>query len=92
MCYPDVAEHLTSHPEIKHILFIGSKPVAHKVAESAAKVHHLPSSADVQTLTKLTLELGGKDAVVVLNDVYSVTDLCAILMRGVFQVALFLQD
>jgi acyl-CoA reductase-like NAD-dependent aldehyde dehydrogenase len=38
MCFPDVAEHLTSHPDIKHILFIGSKPVAHKVAESAAKV------------------------------------------------------
>ncbi len=38
MCYPDVAEHLTSHPEIKHVLFIGSKPVAHKVAEAAAKV------------------------------------------------------
>jgi len=38
MCYPDVAEHLTSHPEIRHILFIGSKPVAHKVAESASKV------------------------------------------------------
>ena len=38
MCYPDVAEHLTSHPDIKHVLFIGSKPVAHKVAEAAAKV------------------------------------------------------
>ena len=38
MCFPDVAEHLTSHPEIKHILFIGSKPVAHKVAQSASKV------------------------------------------------------
>ena len=41
MCWPDVAEHLTSHPEIKHILFIGSKPVAHKVAESASKVKSL---------------------------------------------------
>ena len=38
MCFPDVAEHLTSHPDIKHILFIGSKPVAHKVAESTSKV------------------------------------------------------
>jgi acyl-CoA reductase-like NAD-dependent aldehyde dehydrogenase len=38
MCFPDVAEHLTSHPDIKHILFIGSKTVAHKVAESASKV------------------------------------------------------
>jgi len=38
MCYPDVAEHLTSHPDIKHVLFIGSKMVAHKVAEAAAKV------------------------------------------------------
>jgi acyl-CoA reductase-like NAD-dependent aldehyde dehydrogenase len=85
MCFPDVAEHLTSHPEIKHILFIGSKPVAHKVAESAAKVKPLNSFL-MQTLTKLTLELGGKDAVIILNDVYNVKDMCSILMRGVFQV------
>ena len=39
-----------------------------------------------KTLTKLTLELGGKDAVVILNDVYDVQAMCAILMRGVFQV------
>jgi len=38
ICLPDVAEYLTSHPEISHILFIGSKPVAHKVAQSAARV------------------------------------------------------
>jgi len=40
----------------------------------------------IQTLTRLTLELGGKDAVIVLNDVYDVKAMCAILMRGVFQV------
>jgi len=39
-----------------------------------------------KTLTKLTLELGGKDAVVILNDIYDVQAMCAILMRGVFQV------
>jgi acyl-CoA reductase-like NAD-dependent aldehyde dehydrogenase len=39
-----------------------------------------------KTLTKLTLELGGKDAVVILNDIYDVQAMCAILMRGVYQV------
>lgn len=49
MCYPDVAEHLTSHPEIKHVLFIGSKPVAHKVAEAAAKVKLLEISLIIES-------------------------------------------
>ena len=88
ICLPDVAEYLTSHPEISHILFIGSKPVAHKVAQSAAKVtsNVIHGHSHFQTLTRLTLELGGKDAVIVLNDVYDVKAMCAILMRGVFQV------
>jgi len=42
----------------------------------------------IKSLTKLTLELGGKDAVIVLNDVYNVKEMCSILMRGVFQVSL----
>lgn len=57
------------------------------MAQSAAKV---PTQVDAisypKTLTRLTLELGGKDAVIVLNDVYDVKAMCAILMRGVFQV------
>lgn len=49
ICWPDVADHLTSHPEISHITFIGSRPVAHKVCTSAAKA-----------LTPVTVELGVK--------------------------------
>ncbi|KAJ8104730.1 hypothetical protein OPT61_g10603 [Boeremia exigua] len=37
VCWPNVAEHLTSHPEISHITFIGSREVAHHVCASAAK-------------------------------------------------------
>ncbi|BFZ60624.1 Meiotic Sister-Chromatid recombination aldehyde dehydrogenase [Saitoella coloradoensis] len=73
-CLPDFAGHLTSHPKIRHITFIGSKPVAHKVAESAA-----------QALTPLVIELGGKDAAVVLDDVKDLGALASVLMRGTFQ-------
>ena len=79
ICLPDVAEHLTSHPSIKHITFIGSRPVAHKVAASAAR-----------SLTALTVELGGKDPAIVLDDSKTISDLenvASILMRGVFQSA-----
>jgi len=53
ICLPDVAEYLTSHPEISHILFIGSKTVAHKVAQSAAKV---TSKNDFWSLTHPDLD------------------------------------
>ena len=79
ICLPDVADHLTSHPGIKHITFIGSRPVAHKVAASAAK-----------SLTALTIELGGKDPAVILDDPRTMADLdnvASIVMRGVFQSA-----
>lgn len=74
MCWPEVAPHLTSHPGISHVTFIGSRPVAHHVAASASKV-----------LTPLCIELGGKDAVIVLDDVSNLQALSSILMRGVFQ-------
>ncbi|KAI5798992.1 Aldehyde/histidinol dehydrogenase [Geopyxis carbonaria] len=74
MCWPDVAPHLTSHPDIAHITFIGSKPVAHHVARSAAKV-----------LTPLCIELGGKDAAVILDDTPNLPALVSVLMRGSFQ-------
>jgi acyl-CoA reductase-like NAD-dependent aldehyde dehydrogenase len=74
MCWPEVAPHLTSHPGISHITFIGSRPVAHHVAASASK-----------TLTPLCIELGGKDAAVVLDDTPNLPSLTSILMRGVFQ-------
>lgn len=79
ICLPEVAEHLTSHSGIKHITFIGSREVAHKVVASASKV-----------LTPVVVELGGKDPAIVLDDRSTVSDLesvASILMRGVFQSA-----
>ncbi|KAF8477284.1 Aldehyde/histidinol dehydrogenase [Kalaharituber pfeilii] len=76
MCWPDVAPYLTSHPGIQHITFIGSRPVAHHVASSASK-----------TLVPLCIELGGKDAHIVLDDAKNLKSLCSVLMRGVFQSA-----
>jgi acyl-CoA reductase-like NAD-dependent aldehyde dehydrogenase len=76
VCWPQTAGHITSHPSIKHITFIGSRPVCQKVAASAAK-----------PLTPLVAELGGKDASVVLDSV-SDRDLPRVvntLMRGTFQ-------
>ncbi|KAI5809868.1 Aldehyde/histidinol dehydrogenase [Peziza echinospora] len=74
MCWPDVAPYLTSHHGIAHITFIGSRPVAHHVAASAAK-----------TLTPLCIELGGKDAHIILDDYKNLESLSSVLMRGVFQ-------
>ncbi|KAI9042334.1 aldehyde dehydrogenase family protein [Aspergillus affinis] len=79
VCLPDVADSLTSHPDIAQLTFIGSKPVAHKVCESAAKA-----------LTPVTVELGGKDPAVVLDDARTIRELpsvASVLMRGVFQSA-----
>ncbi|KAK5734016.1 Meiotic Sister-Chromatid recombination aldehyde dehydrogenase [Elasticomyces elasticus] len=56
-CWPGSAAHLTSHPGISQLTFIGSRPVALEVAKSAAK-----------SLTPLCVELGGKDAAIVLDD------------------------
>jgi acyl-CoA reductase-like NAD-dependent aldehyde dehydrogenase len=79
ICFPDVADHLTSHPDIKHITFIGSRQVAHKVALSASR-----------SLTALTVELGGKDPAIVLDDPSTIADIdniACILMRGTFQAS-----
>ena len=79
VCLPEVAEHLTSHPNISHITFIGSREIAYKVCASAAKA-----------LTPVTVELGGKDPAIVLDDDTTIDRLeetAAILMRGVFQSA-----
>lgn len=78
VCWPDVADHLTSHPSISHITFIGSRPVAHHVCASAAKA-----------LIPVCVELGGKDPAILLDDL-SNSDfkrVASILMRGVFQSA-----
>ncbi|KIW16207.1 hypothetical protein PV08_06258 [Exophiala spinifera] len=79
ICLPEVADHLTSHPGLSHITFIGSRDIAHKVCSSAARA-----------LTPVTVELGGKDPAVVLDDpqtARSIDDVVSILMRGVFQSA-----
>ncbi|KAF2745811.1 ALDH-like protein [Sporormia fimetaria CBS 119925] len=78
VCWPDVAEHLTSHPDISHITFIGSREVAHHVCASAAK-----------SLTPVCVELGGKDPAVILDDLSDndMKRVASILMRGTFQSA-----
>lgn len=80
-CWPQTADYFTSHPGISHLTFIGSRPVAHEVAKSASK-----------SLTPLCVELGGKDAAIVLDDgsgrVMSKGEMeriASIVMRGVFQ-------
>lgn len=75
-CFPEDADHFTSHPGLKHITFIGSKPVAHKVLESASR-----------ELTPCVIELGGKDSVLVMDDVADFRALSSIIMRGTFQSA-----
>ncbi|WP_399894970.1 aldehyde dehydrogenase family protein [Streptomyces sp. BBFR51] len=49
---------LASHPGIRHVTFTGSIPTGRAVAESAAA-----------SLARVTLELGGNDAAVLLEDV-----------------------
>ncbi|KAI1843650.1 hypothetical protein JX265_008520 [Neoarthrinium moseri] len=77
VCWPQTANHLTSHPGISHVTFIGSRPVCHHVAASAAK-----------SLTPVVAELGGKDAAVICDsakgDLKRIAD---IMMRGSFQAA-----
>ncbi|KAG9759794.1 Aldedh-domain-containing protein, partial [Aureobasidium melanogenum] len=82
-CWPTTAEHLTSHPGISHLTFIGSKPVAHHVCTSAAKA-----------LTPVVVELGGKDAAIILDapngkpmGKSELQRIESIIMRGVFQSA-----
>jgi acyl-CoA reductase-like NAD-dependent aldehyde dehydrogenase len=76
---PTGAEFFTSHPGLSHLTFIGSREIAHKVCASAAQV-----------LTPVTVELGGKDPVIVLDDSRtrsSIDDVIPILMRGTFQAS-----
>jgi len=82
-CWPQTAAYLTAHPEIRHLTFIGSRQVAHEVAKSAASA-----------LTPLCIELGGKDAAIVLDDHggrecsdSEMQRISSIIMRGVFQSA-----
>ncbi|KAK7202935.1 Aldedh-domain-containing protein [Myxozyma melibiosi] len=78
--WPEDTDYLTAHPSISQVTFIGSKPVAHKVLNAAAK-----------SLTPVTVELGGKDAAIVLDEYQkswkSCDALASVLMRGSFQSA-----
>lgn len=73
-CFPEHAEYFTSHRGLAHITFIGSKQVAHKIVASSAK-----------QLIPCVVELGGKDGVIVLDDVADIKALSSIIMRGTFQ-------
>ncbi|KGU35343.1 hypothetical protein MGK_02159 [Candida albicans P57055] len=75
-CFPNDAEYFVSHPGLSHITFIGSKNVAHHVVSQAAK-----------QLTPCVVELGGKDALIVLDDVKDVQSLSSVILRGTFQSA-----
>src|SRR6267154_3162885 len=54
----DLGDAMTKHPDIRKISFTGSSATGQKVMASAA-----------QTLKRITLELGGNDASIVLDDV-----------------------
>lgn len=54
----DLGSLLSGHPDVAHVSFTGSTPTGKKVLTSAA-----------ETLKRFTLELGGNDAAIVLDDV-----------------------
>ena len=62
----DLGPLLTSHPDIAHVSFTGSTPTGKKVLTSAAG-----------TMKRFTLELGGNDAAIILDD----ADLDVVLPR-----------
>lgn len=79
VCWATTANHLTSHPSVAHITFIGSRPVAHSVCASAAK-----------SLIPVCVELGGKDPAIILDDksnIKRLPQIASILLRGVFTSA-----
>ncbi|KAK0390889.1 hypothetical protein NLU13_0392 [Sarocladium strictum] len=77
VCWPQTASHLTSHPGISHITFIGSRPVAHHVAASAAKA-----------LIPVVAELGGKDPFIILDSARrDLPRIAEVILRGTFQAA-----
>ena len=73
VCWPGTASHLTSHPGISHVTFIGSRPVAHAVCAAASK-----------SLTPVCVELGGKDPAIILDDVKDMAKVASILLKGTF--------
>ncbi|KHN98826.1 Aldehyde/histidinol dehydrogenase [Metarhizium album ARSEF 1941] len=76
-CWPQTAGHLTSHPAVSHVTFIGSRAVAHHVAASAAR-----------SLTPVVAELGGKDPFIVLDSAAPrLARIAEVVLRGTFQAA-----
>lgn len=73
LCHPPLAPYLSRHPKINHITFIGSEGVGRKVMADASV-----------NLTPVTLELGGKDPVVVLKST-RISEFASVFMRSVFQ-------
>lgn len=69
---PEIGSHLSNHPGIAKLVFTGSIPTGRKVMQSAA-----------QTLKRLTLELGGNDAGIILPDT-SIEPLLEKLFWGCF--------
>ena len=53
----DAGRHLVNHPDVDKVSFTGSSAAGHEIAASCAK-----------TLKRVTLELGGKSAAIVLDD------------------------
>ena len=76
LLWPQTASHLTSHPKISHITFIGSRPISKHVLASAAT-----------SITPVCVELGGKDPCIILDDVADLRGTSDIVMRGTFQSA-----
>ncbi|SNX85232.1 related to aldehyde dehydrogenase [Melanopsichium pennsylvanicum] len=74
-CWPDAAEALTQSEHIAHITFIGSEQIGRLVAKAATK-----------ELTPVTLELGGKDPAILLEDA-DLNYFASTFMRSCFQGA-----
>ncbi|OAQ94224.1 oxidoreductase (Msc7) [Purpureocillium lilacinum] len=76
-CWPQTAGHLTAHPGVAHVTFIGSQAVARHVAASAAT-----------SLTPVVAELGGKDPFIVLDSAArDLPRIAEVILRGTFQAA-----
>ncbi|TPX13889.1 uncharacterized protein E0L32_005589 [Thyridium curvatum] len=77
VCWPQTANHITSHPKVSHITFIGSQAVAQKVAASAAKA-----------MIPTCQELGGKDPFIVLDSAAGrLESIAEVILRGTFQAS-----
>lgn len=74
--YGEAGAALAGSPGVAKLIFVGSQGVGRAVLREA-----------VEPLTPVVLELGGKDAFVVLDDVASLDDAVATGLRGGFQSA-----